>query len=443
MREGRVWWACVAFSCLGAGDPTTLAIKGARVVPVSGPVLDTGTVILEKGLIKAVGMDLPIHPEARVIEGKGLTVYPGFFDGPTELGLAPAGPGVSAPQGATPGPRRGAAAAVELVPPRGPEARPSATPWVNPALDLKVDDPRFATWRQAGITSVLTAPRTGILPGQAALVATAGSGPGTWVLKPNVALNVVLSPIRGGFPSSLMGVVAYLDQLFLDMGRHGAVRTAYDHAPKGQVRPPYDPVIQTLVEAQAAERPLLLPATTPLQIQRALDLARRGGFKALITGAQQAYEAPDLLRGQRVLVEVKWPERDPEKAPEDEDTLQELRIRDRAPTTPQVLLQAGATVAFTSGGKGPGDLVKGARRAVEVGLAKEAALRAMTLAPAEFYGVADRLGSLEPGKIANLVVTDGDLFEAKTKVKFVFVDGVRFEGPSEPAAGTGKEGKRP
>ena len=141
------------------------------------------------------------------------------------------------------------------------------------------------------------------------------------------------------------------------------------------------------------------------------------------------------------LVNAKWPEKEKDADPEAEESLRTLRFRDRAPGTPAALAKAGVPFAFYDGGlAGPKDMLKNVKKAVDAGLPPEAALRALTLSPAEIFGVADRLGSIEPGKIANLVVTDGDLFSEKTKIKFVFVDGRKFEvkeeeKPKEPPKG--------
>jgi hypothetical protein len=129
-----------------------------------------------------------------------------------------------------------------------------------------------------------------------------------------------------------------------------------------------------------------------------------------------------------VLVNAKWPEKEKDADPDAEEPLRTPRIRDRAPGTPAALVKVGVPFAFYDGGlAGPKEMLKNVKKAIDAGLAPEAALRALTLSPAEIYGVADRLGSIEAGKIANLVVTDGDLFGEKTKIKFVFVDGRRFE----------------
>jgi len=129
-----------------------------------------------------------------------------------------------------------------------------------------------------------------------------------------------------------------------------------------------------------------------------------------------------------VLVNLKWPERGKDADPDAEQTLRELRFRDRAPGTPAAFAKAGVKFGFYSDGlPAPKDILKNAKKAIDAGLSPEAALRAFTLDSADILGLSDRMGSIAPGKIANLVVTDGDIFNEKTKVKHVFVDGRWFE----------------
>jgi hypothetical protein len=146
------------------------------------------------------------------------------------------------------------------------------------------------------------------------------------------------------------------------------------------------------------------------------------------------------------LVDLKWPEAEKDADPDDVPSLRTLRFRERAPSAPAALAKAGAKFAFYSGGiAAPKDIVKAAKKSIDAGLSADAALRALTLSSAEIFGVADRLGSIEKGKIANLVIADGDLFNEKTKIKYVLVDGQRFtvrepEKPKDPPKGdmTGK-----
>ncbi len=382
------------------GEPQYFAIRGAKVVPVSGPPVENASIVISRGLITAMGRDVAVPPEAWVIEGKGLTVYPGLFDSFTDVGI-PAAP----PASAEGGPRGAQESA------RGPEDRPYSTPWRSAADEVSLSDKRIETWRSAGFTTVVSAPKGGILPGQAAVLDLAGERAGDLVVKSPVAIPVVFQTSRGfggGFPSSIMGVLAYLHQVWLDT----------EWSTKAQ------------------------------QLRRALELVDRWHVNGVIYGGQMAYEVASEIAAKKlpVLVNLKWPEADKDADPEDKPSLRTLQFRDRAPSSPAALAKAGVKFAFYSGGiTAPKDTLKAAKKSIDAGLAPDAALRALTLTPAEIFGVADRLGSLENGKIANLVVTDGDLFEEKTKIKMVFVDGHRFEvrepeKPKEPPKGdlTGK-----
>ena len=187
----------------------------------------------------------------------------------------------------------------------------------------------------------------------------------------------------------------------------------------------------------------MIPANNSVQLRRALELVDRWNIKAAIYGGQMAYEvAPEIAAKKLpVLVNLKWPEAEKDADPEDKPSLRTLRFRDRAPSSSAALAKAGVKFAFYSGGiTAPKDALKAAKKSIDAGLAPDATLRALTLSAAEIFGVADRLGSIENGKIANLVVTDGDLFEEKTKIKMVFVDGRRFEirepeKPKDPPKG--------
>jgi imidazolonepropionase-like amidohydrolase len=421
-----------------ADEPRYFAICHARIVPVSGPEIKSGTVVIAKGLITAVGENVSIPPEAWVIEGKGLTVYPGFINALSDLGLGP--PAMPGPAGGGGAPARGM-----VQPPgpvsHGPEDRPASTPWINAADELKPDDKRIETWRNAGFTANLSAPMTGIFPGQGALVNLAGERASEMVVAAPSALLITLQPVRGfgNFPDSLMGVISYVRQVLLDANWYDQAQATYRAHPAGLERPSYDRTEIAVNDALAAGRPVLLPGNTAQEMHRALMLAERLGAHAVIYGGQQGYEDADELAAAKVpvLVNLKWPEKEKDADPEAEEPLRVLRFRDRAPSSPAALQKAGVKFAFYFEGVGaPKDALKNAKKAIDAGLPADAALRAITLNAAEILGVGDRLGSIEPGKIANLVVTDGDPFNEKTKVKMTFVDGRRYEArePGRPTA---------
>jgi len=422
------------------GEPQYFAIRGAKVVPVSGPPVENATIVVSRGLITAVGKDIAIPPEAWVVEGKGLTVYPGLIDSFTDVGLS-----VVAPASGEGGPRRSQEGA------HGPEDRPYSTPWRSAADEASLSDKRIETWRSGGFTTVVSSPKGGIFPGQAAVLDLAGERAGDVVVKSPVAIPVSFQTsggFGGGFPSSIMGTLAYIHQVWLDTEWSVKAQATYEKNPRSVARPRYDRTEAALSEALEDHALVLIPANNSIQLRRALELVDRWNVKGAIYGGQMAYEvAPEIAAKKlSVLVNLKWPEAEKDADPEDKPSLRTLQFRDRAPSSPAALAKAGVKFAFYSGGStAPKDTLKAVKKSIDAGLAPDAALRAMTLSAAEIFGVADRMGSIENGKIANLVVADGDLFEEKTKIKMVFVDGRRFEvrepeKPKEPPKGdiTGK-----
>src|SRR5579863_5458188 len=145
------------------GEPQYFAIRGAKVVPVSGPPLENATVVIARGVITAIGKDVAIPPDAWIIEGKGLTVYPGLFDAFTDVGLPSAAP---APGGAGEGGGGGRRAAPTGEISRGPEDRPGTTPWRSAADEVSLSDKRIETWRNGGFTTVVSAPMAECFPGK-------------------------------------------------------------------------------------------------------------------------------------------------------------------------------------------------------------------------------------------------------------------------------------
>jgi hypothetical protein len=242
--------------------------------------------------------------------------------------------------------------------------------------------------------------------------------------------------------------VAYVRQVWLDADWAAKADASYQKNPRGIARPRYDRTNAVLAEALEDHAVVLIPANNATQIRRALELADRWHVNAALYGGQMSYEVASEIAAKKfpVLVDLKWPEAEKDADPDAVPSLETLRFRDRAPSSPGALAKAGVKFAFYSGAiTAPKDMLKAVKKSIDVGLAPDAALRALTLSPAEIFGVADRLGSIEAGKIANLVVTDGDLFDEKTKIKMVFVDGHRFEvrepeKPKDPPKGdlTGK-----
>jgi imidazolonepropionase-like amidohydrolase len=424
MKNLLVALALASAFAVAQPEPTAVAIRNAKIVTVSGAVINKGTVVIRGGLIESVGANASVPSDALTIEGDGLTVYPGLIDALSTWGIpapAPAG--------------RGGAAPAE---PHswGPEDRPQTTSWIKAADIIDPADHRFETVRSAGFTTAVVFPTRGIFGGQGSLVNLAGQKSADMVLIPSMGQYIAMHPStgNGGFPGALMGVIAYVRQIYLDADHYKEVKAAYDRDPRGMKRPEYDRSLEGVMESKR----ILLPANRWIEIERMVRFGEELKQPTILYGMRQGYDARaiDHLKGKHtpVLVSLKWPEPQRDANPDDAESLRVLEDRVKAPTAPALLKQADIPFAFYSDGiSQTRDLTRAVKKAIDKGLPRDAAIRALTLSSAEIYGVADRLGSIEKGKIANLVVTRGDLFDDRTQVEMVFIDGVKHTPAPQPA----------
>ncbi len=426
--------------------PPHFAIRNARIVTGTGETITGGTIVMENGLITAVGRNVTVPAEAWVIDGSGLTVYPGLIDAMSTVGLpASLRASTAAPQFGGGGPGGQEQAGPQPPYSWGPEDRPATTPWVNAADELDTSADGIETWRNGGFTTMAVTPERGFFPGQAALVATAGDRASDMVVKTPVAMRVNLTSggASRGYPGSLMGAFAYIKQIFFDAAHYDQAWSIYERSPAGLERPDYDRSLDPLRDALQTRQYVMFPGTWSREILRAINTGEEVGVNTLVYGGHQGYEVADALaeHGVPVLVSLDWPRRDRNADPDADEALRILRFRDRAPTTPGVFEDAGVRFAFYSGGvSDPATAIANARRAIQAGLSSEGALRALTMGPAEIFGVADRLGSLEVGKMANVVVASGDLFDSGTEMRMVFVDGRKFEVEASSASAVARRG---
>jgi imidazolonepropionase-like amidohydrolase len=431
------------------------AITNAKIVTVSGTTIEHGTVVLRNGLIAAVGEQVSAPADARVIDGSGLTVYPGLIDANTNLGL----PEPTAAPSPTGGPGGFVAAqlrAAAAPPPAGPNSTqpPGLQPEVMVEDTIKPGGTAIEGARNAGITTALTAPRSGIWMGQSALINLAGDTPQEMIVRSPVAMHVGFTPLRtGGYPNSLMGVFAALRQMLLDAQRYAQAQQIYDRSPRGTRRPPIDRSLAALIPVLERKLPVVMYADREREILRALELSREFNLRTIIAGGSEAGNLAEQLRERQVpvLLSLNLPKRTTAAAPEgDPESLRVLRQRVAAQKTAGKLAAAHVQFAFQSGGlTNIGDFVSNAVKSIDNGLARDEALRALTIRAAEIFGVADRMGSIEVGKIANLTVTRGDLFDRNMRVTNVFIDGREVDlrpatPPRAPSSGApGEPGTQP
>ena len=384
--------------------PPVIAIRGARIVTVSGPVIENGTIVLAGGKIAAVGAAIPIPPGAQVIDGTGAFVYPGLINGLTTLGLTEIG---SVP---------GTVDTTETG-----DVNPQVRAWlaVQPHSEL------IPVARANGITAVLTAPLGGLVSGQSALVRLAGSTPDDLTIKQPVAMHMVYPTGRPPFDISRLFEEPELktfeervkerrqnqEKELRRLGNLIEDARAFGQRAHADVDLPEE----ALGPVARGELPVVMRADAEDDIRAAVRFAGEHGPKLIVAGGLEAWRCADLLRdkGVPVLVNV-------ERLP-----YRESDRYDAAYTNAAALEKAGVRFAIVSDDAAHvRDLPYEAAMARAYGLPAAAAIRAITLSPAEIFGVAARMGSLEVGKDANLIMTTGDVMDHRTAVSHVIIDGV-------------------
>ncbi|MBX9790658.1 MAG: amidohydrolase family protein [Pirellulales bacterium] len=429
------WVALGAAAASAATPPTTVppqglrdngpelhALVGARIVVAPGEVIERGTIVVRDGVIEAVGADVQPPAGARVWDMAGRWIYPGLFDAFSELpaNSAPAaGPGYWSDQ---------------------------ITPQVRAESLYRADGALCAKLRSQGIAVRLVAPSSGIIRGTSAIVTTVDDAGSRGILREQAALH--LEPTlrranRDEYPNSPMGAYTLVRQALLDAQWYVKAADAY-RTRAGMPRPERNVALEALAHFVGDSLPVVIDADDELYFLRADRLAQEFGLKAIIRGSGIEYRRLDAVRasGRAVILPVDFPK------PPDVTTaeraraasLEELLDWDVAPENPARLAGAGVRIALcTHGLKDPGTFLAQVRKAVARGLSPEAALRALTVTPAELFGVEERIGTLTAGKAALLVVADGDLFTDKTKVLETWIDGERHEiaaTPSDDVRGT-------
>ena len=417
----------------------TFVLEGVTVHTGAGQVLENASVAIKNGLIVEVGPGTAI--KARVLELEGMHVYPGLIDALSHLGM----PALPARRGT---PERGFGPPAESASVASSKPYQSEGPGLYPhvaaaSLLSEAFLEQAGEWRAQGVTSVHLAPSLGIFRGQSAVVNLGTVSPDQLIVRSPIALELSYSVQSSRqYPSSTMGVIAHIRQTWLDARHYGEVTKIYADHPQGLPRPQTDRGLTALQPFSRGRLPVIFPGNRVREIRRSLKMIKYFELKGVIAGGFEADQTTDELleAGIPVLFSLNFPKVPRNQHPGTDESLAVLEYRVNAPGVPARLQNAGVRFALSSGDGDPVDFLKGLRRVVEQGLEQEQALRAATLSAAEILGVDRQLGSVEAGKIANLVVTTGDLFDAQTQIRYVFVDGEKFDLP-ERAAGERKESR--
>ncbi len=385
----------------------TYVIRGGTVVPVVGARIPNGTVVISQGKIQAVGANVQAPQGATVVDATGLYVYPGMIDSGTELGLTEIG---SVP---------GSTDTREIGDFNPQDVALTA---VNAHSEL------IPVTRVNGVTTVVTSASGALMSGTAALIDLWGWTPDEMAIKPRVA-QVMSYPSSGGAGGRGGGFgqrpqgdasetasrqVRAMRDFFADARAYAAVKAklaAGGSVPNG---PRVNQAMESLVPAIRGEMPIIFDVNTIDQIRGVLTLADSFKLKVILRGARDAWRLADTLaaRGIPVIVGPTT------QAPGSDDPYDALYAQ------PGVLAKAGVKIAFqTSGASDVRDLPYNAALASAYGLDMDEAMKALTINPAQIFGVADRYGSLEPGKVANVMVTTGNPLDVRSNVKYLFIRG--------------------
>src|SRR6266550_2188624 len=381
----------------------TVAITGGKVYPVSGPPIENGTVVITNGRITAVGVNVPIPAGAQRIDATGKTVTPGFVNSSTQLGVQE----VSAIND------------TRDMSARGRDNIAAAfTVWEG----LNPNSVMLAPARKEGVTSFVIMPTGGLVAGQAALVDVVPGTTTDMIIRAPVAMVAEIGDPQAAGLTSRGELIVKLREVLDDTRFFQTHRDAFDRA---QTRPfaasRLD--LQSMIPVIEGRLPLLITVDRASDIDAAMRLARDFNVKLMIGGGAEAWMIADKLAAAHVPVLTGAMNNIPAG----------FAALGQRQENAGLLRKAGVQVALI-GNAGGGDeeafnvrnLKQEAGNAVSYGMTWDDALRAVTLAPAEFFGAADRVGSLQPGREGNVVVWSGDPFEFTTRVEHVFVRGREY-----------------
>lgn len=408
---------CFSLGASAQSDPpSSYALTHAKIFTLAGAPIEDGTLVIRDGKVAAVGTSVEIPAGAQVIDAKGLQIYPGLFDPLTQMGLSE----ISAVNATVDSSETGA-----------------YNPDVVAATAVSPSSEHIPVTRAAGVTEVLAVPGSGgfdffgsrgVIGGQVSAIHLSGWTINDMLIKKSVAMVLTWPQIQTQtfdfatflrkekpFTEAKQDYEKQVNELadYLDRGRHYA--QAMGHGGPSDFQ--RDLKLEALAPVVRGQLPVLVFADRARDIRNAVEFCDKQKLKMILAGGGEAYKVKDLLRARGIPVIL----RPTLSLPEEEDD-----AYDRLLTQPAELAAAGVKFAFGSFDNSfARRLGQQAANAVAYGLPYDEALKATTLYPAEIFGIADQVGSLETGKLANVIVTNGDPLELTTEVKFLFIRGQR------------------
>lgn len=408
-------------------DPTgkrrvssTYAITNATIFASPGQQGTKATVLFKDGVILGVGSNLTLPKEAQVIQGDSLFIYPGFIDGASLAGITkPKDP--ERPK--------------DMVTSNPPDEIAGITPWRSATDQFAITGNQVDDWRKAGFTLAQVLPDGGMLPGKTSIIVLGHSG-SVNVLQENAALAANFRGSRGMYPATLAGVMAKFRDVYQN------TTLALEHSKmyastSGVKRPEMTPTQNGMAPVVQKQIPVIFSASSDLEIRRAIALQKELGFKLILTGLENYETVIDLIKssGTPVLIKLQVPDDKAIKAQKSEGVTDDTKAQyervkeayDKAIKQAAQLEKAGIPFGFSTVDTKPGDAMKVLQTMIKNGLSEKAALAALTTNPASILGISRVAGTIEKGKMANLVISTDSFFKESAQIKHVVADGYVFD----------------
>ncbi|NBW34296.1 MAG: amidohydrolase [Cytophagia bacterium] len=420
----------------------TYAITNVNIIQAPGRKIDMGTILVKDGVIKSVGKTVTIPPEAIVIKADSMYVYAGFIDGLSRVGVTKPKEETNRERPKDPG--------------NPTNERAGITPQNDVRNELNPADKSIEELRSVGFTTAHVVPYGGMLPGNGSIILLAGSSADNMVLASKSAFYSELTSAQRVYPSTIIGVMAKWRELYRQASLSKNYESLYASNRAGLERPATDRVLEAFYPVIDKRQPVLFKSEKVLDIQRVLTLQGDFGFPLMLADVKEGWDVINKIKAAnaKTFLSLDLPEAKKEEKKEGdkkEDDKKEGEKKDdkkakslvelekealekrkeeftaKYTAQPAAFQKAGVAFGFSTLSAKPKDIPANLRRMIAAGLTEDQALAALTTTPAQLLGLSDRMGSVDNGKMANLVISDKPYFNEKAKVRYVFVDGQPYK----------------
>lgn len=407
----------------------TYAIQNATVTTAPGKTLSNATIVIKNGIIESVGTNVAIPKDAQLISADSLFIYPGFIDGAS-------GAGVGKPADAE--------RPSNMDPSNPPDEVAGVTPWRNVLDYYDKNNSQIGDWRKNGITIAQIIPEGGMLPGKTAIV-TFGHKSSSNVIASHVGLSARFRALGGGrsygvYPSTPLGIMAKYRDVYKNAEISAQHNTVFAST-SGITRPEINKTSEAMYPVLDKNIPVIFEASTDIEARRAISLQKELGFRLVLAGVTEVDNMVNEIKASNaaVLLSMKLPEDKITKAKTEGLSEEMMQRTKRIQESYENMLRqaakleaAGIPFGFAGLGSKSGDMLKNLRIMAANGLTENGLVAALTINPANILGIGKFAGTIEKGKLANLVIMTGPLTGEETQVKQVVADGYIFDYEVKP-----------